>query len=183
MKRTLAAVTFASLLIATTTATAATLGRGAVEWSGSASLTAAASGTSATSAFMADLEYGWCQDRHWEIAPSLNVAGYAGDFTELSVNGIVSGIYNVANESESVVPFLQFGLGFGRSRTGGHTAVQSRIAPLAGAGFRTLVGSSASVNVGLFYEHVALSQGRASGTENLVTVQVGVSVFPRGFGH
>lgn len=99
--------------------------------------------------------------------------GFDGSTTSA---GLTGGVTVNFVSSGNVVPFLRGSVGFlSNSESGSETTL---IAPLLEGGLRVMVGSSASVNFGVGYQRLSNALGVQDETANVVTLGVGVSVFP-----
>ena len=173
-----------SLFVTASVAAAATLDKGATELAGSAGVTSTSfsGGGTSTTVVTADVKYGFCVSRNWEIAPQVILTSLSGGGSTLTnFSGAVSGIYNFATAGNNLVPFLEAGVGLGSVSAGGSSQSFSTL-PLLAGGIRMLMGNSASINITAGYQRVSMSSGGSTATENTIGVQAGLSIFPRGFG-
>lgn len=177
--------TMAAILLTASVAGAGSLDKGASEIQGAASLNSSSfEGGSSVTEVTADVSYGYCIDSHWEIAPGIQVSSLSGSGSTLtSFTGLIEGIYNFPMANSPLVPFLRAGVGYGTISGGGGSSINTSIIPEIGGGIRVLMGNSASLNFGAFYEHTStsLSGGGSSVTGNAFGVTAGFSVFPWGF--
>jgi hypothetical protein len=174
---------FAACMVAAP-ASAGTLGKGASEIQGSAGLqTVSVSGSSVTQISL-DAFYGWCIDEHWEFGPEVSVASLSGGGStqsDFGANGLA--VYNFALNGNTLVPFVGAGLGFSSfSPGGGGSSITTTVIPIVEGGVRCLMGSSASINFLARYQHESMKEGGVTISPNEFGIQVGLSVFPNGFG-
>jgi len=93
--------------------------------------------------------------------------------------GLTGGVAVNFVSSGNVVPFLRGSLGFlSNSGDAGFGTETTVIAPLLEGGLRVMVGSSASVNFVVGYQHQTSALGVQDESANVITLGVGVSVFP-----
>ena len=79
----------------------------------------------------------------------------------------------------NLVPFVRVGAGFERFGGDGYSgAVTSYLAPYLRAGVRAMVGRTASLNLSVGYQHVLHADGESGLDANVVSLDVGVSLFP-----
>ena len=184
-----------SLLVIASVTVAGTLDKGASEIAGSAGFTSTSYSTDqagdssipSLTTVTADVKYGYCLTRNWEIAPQVMVSSLSrSGYSQSNYAGAVSGIYNFALAGNTLVPYLELGAGFGSTKgiyPGSGTQNYS-ILPLGSAGVRFLLGNSASINAAAVYtrETTKVDALGYTLTQNVFGAQVGVSVFPMGFG-
>ena len=83
----------------------------------------------------------------------------------------------------TLVPFVGAGLGFSSlSPGGGASSITTTVIPIVEGGVRCLVGNSASINFLARYQHESSKIGGQTFSPNAFGIQVGLSVFPSGFG-
>jgi hypothetical protein len=120
---------------------------------------------------------GFCLNEHYEITAGLMARHTAANDDSDTALGATAGFtYNFSPQG-SVIPFASVGFGAlfydGFSFDG--TAV---LAPMINAGVRMLVGSTASVNLSLGYQHESNAEGEFNASSNRIVAGVGVSIFP-----
>jgi len=94
--------------------------------------------------------------------------------------GVIAGLqYNFSGGGQTI-PFVRGAVGVathsGNLSVGDKTTV---IAPALSAGLRVLVGSSASVNFGVGYQHESGALGLQDLGANTFTIEIGLSIFTR----
>lgn len=120
---------------------------------------------------------GYCLNNHYEVTGGF-LARYqkANDMSETALGATAGLTYNFSPRS-GVIPFASLGFGVlfhdGFSFDG--TAV---LFPMLTGGIRMLVGSSASVNLSLGYQHESNAEGEFQASANRMIAGVGVSLFP-----
>ena len=120
---------------------------------------------------------GYCVSDRFEVMSGLMVRHESfNDQHETSLGALAGLNYNFPPHG-TIVPFV--GLGFGVLFYDGfsfdNTAV---LAPMLSGGMRVLIGSSASVNMSLGYQHESNAGGEFNATSNKLLASVGVSLFP-----
>ena len=120
---------------------------------------------------------GYCMSDRFEVMSGLIVRHESFNDQHTTSLGALAGLnYNFPPHG-TIVPFV--GLGFGVLFYHGfsfdNTAV---LAPMLSGGMRVLIGSSASVNMSLGYQHESNAGGEFNATSNKLLASVGVSLFP-----
>jgi len=116
---------------------------------------------------------GFCLSDHYEVTGGAIVRHFQSGGTNNTNVGITTGlIYNFSPKG-SLIPYVGAGFGvlFEEGFTFDNTAV---LAPDLQVGLRALVGNSASVNMGLGFQHETDGHVHV----NRVGAQMGVSIFP-----
>ncbi len=120
---------------------------------------------------------GFCLTDHFEVTTGFlarHVSQNGNSDTALGASAGV--IYNFSRKG-SVIPFASFGFGalFYDGFTMDRTAV---LAPMVSGGVRVPVGSKATVNMSLGYQHESNADGEFNASANRMLASVGVSIFP-----
>lgn len=120
---------------------------------------------------------GYCLSNHYEVTGGFITRHTSIDGSSDTNLGATAGLtYNFSSKS-NVVPFASAGFGtlfyggFGFDRT-------SVLAPILTGGLRLMIGSSASANLTLSFQHESNAQGDFNATANRLIAGVGVSIFP-----
>jgi len=120
---------------------------------------------------------GFCLNEHYEITTGLWARHTAANDESDTALGATAGFTYNFSPRGGVIPFASLGFGAlfydGFSFDG--TAV---LAPMITAGARMLIGSSASVNLSLGYQHESNAEGEFNASSNRIVAGVGVSIFP-----
>lgn len=104
--------------------------------------------------------------------------GFFGGSQSATSIGLIGGVGLNFVSSGNVVPFVRGSLGF-LSNSGDVSGTKTTIiVPLLEGGLRVMVGNSASVNFAVGYQHQSNALGVQDESANIVTLGVGVSVFP-----
>ena len=136
--------------------------------------------------FNADGFVGYCITNHFELGGGLlvNYDSFDNPFTgsENSTSiGFTGGAqYNFSSGGQTI-PFARAAIGV-VTNSGSFSALGEEttvIAPMLQAGLRLLVGSSASVNCGVGYQHHSNAFGGQDVSSNTFDLEVGLSVFLR----
>jgi hypothetical protein len=120
---------------------------------------------------------GFCLTDHYEVTAGLLARHQSVNGESNTALGASAGLtYNFSRHG-SVIPFASFGFGalFYDGFTMDNTAV---LAPMIAGGVRVPVGSNASVNMSLGYQHESNADGEFNASANRVLAAVGVSLFP-----
>ena len=120
---------------------------------------------------------GYCLSHHWEVSGGFLARYEAVNDMNDTALGVLAGLtYNFSPQG-GVIPFASLGFGalFHAGFSFDNTAV---LAPMLRGGIRVLVGSSASVNFSLGYEHESNADGEFQASANRLVGGVGVSLFP-----
>jgi len=120
---------------------------------------------------------GYCISSHYEVTGGFMTRHESQPGSSDTALGATAGLtYNFAPQG-GVIPFASLGFGalFYSGFSFNNTAV---LAPVITGGMRVLVGSSASVNASLGYQHESNAQGEFGASSNRLVAGVGVSLFP-----
>jgi len=127
---------------------------------------------------------GYCITDHVELGGGLLINYQSADIpgfgSESATSlGVVGGMqYNFSSGGQTI-PFVRGAIGVvtnsGNLSAGDRTTV---IAPAISAGLRVLVGSAASVNFGVGYQHQTSALGVQDLSANTFAMEIGVSIFP-----
>jgi hypothetical protein len=120
---------------------------------------------------------GFCVSRHYEVTGAFLTRHTSVNGNSDTALGASAGLtYNFSSKGD-VIPFAS--LGFGALFYGGFALDETAVlAPMVAGGIRVLVGSTASVNMSLGYQHESNADGEFNASANRVTAGVGVSIFP-----
>jgi hypothetical protein len=120
---------------------------------------------------------GFCLTDHYEVT-----AGFLARHTSVNGDddtalGATAGLTYNFSKTGSVIPFASFGFGalFYDGFTMDNTAV---LAPMLSGGVRVPVGSAATVNMSIGYQHESNADGEFNASANRILASVGVSLFP-----
>jgi len=120
---------------------------------------------------------GYCLSDRFEVVSGILVRHESVNDQHQTSLGALAGLTYNFRPHGTVVPFA--GLGFGVLFYDGfsfdNTAV---LAPMINGGIRVLIGSNASVNMSLGYQHESNAGGEFNATSNKLLASVGVSLFP-----
>jgi hypothetical protein len=125
---------------------------------------------------------GYCLSQHYEVTGGVMTRHESTNGVSDTNLGAVAGLtYNFSARS-TLIPYASLGFGalFYDGFSFDNTAV---LAPMLTGGVRVLVGSSASVNATLGYQHESNAQGEFGASANRLVAGVGVSLFPWQAGH
>jgi hypothetical protein len=116
---------------------------------------------------------GFCLSDHYEVTGGAIVRHFQSGGTNNTNVGVTTGLIYNFNPKGSLIPYAGAGFGvlFEEGFTFDNTAV---LAPDLQVGLRALVGNSASVNMGVGFQHE--SDGHVH--VNRIGAQVGLSIFP-----
>jgi len=120
---------------------------------------------------------GYCVSDHYEVTGGFMTRHESTNGTSDTALGATAGLtYNFSSQG-GFIPFASLGFGalFYDGFSFNNTAV---LAPILTGGMRVLVGSSASVNASLGYQHESNAQGEFGASSNRLVAGVGVSLFP-----
>jgi Lipid A 3-O-deacylase (PagL) len=120
---------------------------------------------------------GYCMSSRYEVTGGLLTRHQSINGDSDTALGATAGLtYNFSRQA-SIIPFASLGFGalFYDGFSMDHTAV---LAPMLSGGIRVLVGSSASANVSLGYQHESNANGEFNASANRILAGVGVSLFP-----
>jgi len=120
---------------------------------------------------------GFCISDHFEVNGGVLVRHQSSNGDSQTGFGATAGMtYNFSRQG-SLIPFASVGFGslFYDGFMLDNTAV---LFPTISAGARVLVGSSASVNMSLGYQHESNANGEFNASANRLLASVGVSLFP-----
>jgi hypothetical protein len=179
-----------ALAHATQPASAAALTRGTVELTPSLSFSHQSfsfngSDAGSLSTLAASGILGYCTSDKLEVLGGLLVSHQSvsnpgfGSASATAI-GLTGGAQLNFASSGNTIPFVRGALGFlvnsGDAAAGTETTL---IAPILEAGLRVLVGSKASVNMGVGYQHQSNAGGVNNLSSNIIVLDLGVSIFPR----
>jgi len=120
---------------------------------------------------------GYCVSDHFEVNGGMLVRHQSTNGDSQTGFGATAGVtYNFSRQG-NLIPFGSVGFGslFYDGFTLDNTAV---LFPTISGGARVLVGSSASVNMALGYQHESNANGEFNASANRLLASVGVSLFP-----
>jgi len=120
---------------------------------------------------------GFCISRHYEVNGGFMTRHQSTNGNSQTALGATAGLtYNLSPHG-TVIPFASLGFGalFYDGFSLNNTAV---LAPMMTGGIRVLVGSTASVNMNLGYQHESNADGEFGASANRLIAGVGVSLFP-----
>ena len=120
---------------------------------------------------------GYCVSDHYEVTGGFMTRHESQNGTSETALGATAGLtYNFSPQG-GFIPFAS--LGFGALFYDGFSLDDTAVlAPMLTGGVRVLVGSSASVNASLGYQHESNAQGEFGASSNRLVAGVGVSLFP-----
>ena len=120
---------------------------------------------------------GYCMSNHYEVTGAFMTRHESTNGVSDTALGANAGLtYNFSPQG-AVIPFAS--VGFGTLFYDGFSFNDAAVlAPMLTGGIRMLVGSSASVNVNMGYQHESNAQGEFGASSNRLVAGVGVSVFP-----
>lgn len=120
---------------------------------------------------------GYCLSNHYEVTAAFLTRHQSANGTSDTALGASAGLlYNFSSQG-SVTPFV--GVGFGALFYDGFSFDETAVlAPILTGGIRVLVGSNASVNMSLGYQHESNADGEFQASANRLVAGVGVSLFP-----
>ena len=120
---------------------------------------------------------GYCMSDHYEVMGGFLTRHQSVNGQSDTALGATAGLtYNFSRQA-SIIPFASVGFGalFYDGFSMDHTAV---LAPMLSGGIRVLVGSTASANVSLGYQHESNANGEFNASANRILAGIGVSLFP-----
>ncbi len=120
---------------------------------------------------------GYCVSSHYEVTGGFMTRHESQNGASQTALGATAGLtYNLSPRG-GVIPYgsLGFGALFYDGFSLNNTAV---LAPMLTGGVRVLVGSTASVNANLGFQHESNAQGEFGVSVNRLVAGVGVSLFP-----
>ena|SRR5467141_972222 len=120
---------------------------------------------------------GYCVSRHYEVTGGFMTRHESNNGSSQTALGATAGLtYNFSPQG-GIIPFASLGFGalFYDGFSLNNTAV---LAPVLTGGVRVLVGSSASVNTSLGFQHEDHAGGEFGVSSNRLVAGVGVSLFP-----
>jgi hypothetical protein len=182
MRSTTFVAAFLVFVAAAPSAGAAPLERGTVELAPAVSFSHASysasggGGSVSLTTFAGSAGLGYCISDRAEILGNLIVTDISGDFGSGSSVGLSGGVGFNFPSGSNVVPFVQAQLGILTNSGGGDTSL---LLPTLEGGIRLLVGSSASVNIGVGFQHQTNALGVSDVSANVILLQLGVSIFPK----
>lgn len=120
---------------------------------------------------------GYCVSNHYEVTGGFMTRHESTNGTSDTALGATAGLtYNFSPQG-GFIPFAS--LGFGALFYDGFSLNRTAVlAPVLTGGMRVLVGSAASVNASLGYQHESNAQGEFGASSNRLVAGVGVSLFP-----
>ena len=120
---------------------------------------------------------GYCLSNHYEVTAAFLTRHQSANGTSDTALGASAGmLYNFSSQG-NVTPFA--GVGFGALFYDGFSFDETAVlAPVLTGGIRVLVGSNASVNMSLGYQHESNADGEFQASANRLVAGVGVSIFP-----
>jgi len=120
---------------------------------------------------------GFCVSRHYEVTGAFLTRHQSVNGNSDTALGASAGLTYNFNAAGNVIPYAS--VGFGALFYGGFALDETAVlAPMVAGGIRVLVGSTASVNMSLGYQHESNADGEFNASANRVLAGVGVSVFP-----
>src|SRR5262245_30705735 len=120
---------------------------------------------------------GYCISNHYEVSGGVMTRHQSTNGNSETALGATAGIQYNFSPHGTVIPFL--GLGFGTLFYDGFSLDNTAVlAPMLSGGIRVLVGSSASVNMSLGFQHEDNAEGEPGVSANRLIAGVGVSLFP-----
>jgi len=120
---------------------------------------------------------GYCVSDHFEVTGGFMTRHESSNGNSETALGTTAGVIYNFNPQGGFVPFASLGFG-ALFYDGFHLDNTAVLAPMVNAGVRVLVGSSASVNASLGFQHEANAQGESGLSSNRLVAGVGVSLFP-----
>jgi len=120
---------------------------------------------------------GYCVSNHFEVTGGFMTRHESNNGDSETALGTTAGVIYNFNPQGGFVPFASLGFG-ALFYDGFHLDNTAVLAPMVNAGVRVLVGSSASVNASLGFQHEANAQGESGLSSNRLVAGVGVSLFP-----
>jgi hypothetical protein len=120
---------------------------------------------------------GYCLSNHYEVtAAFLTRHQSANGMSDTALGASAGLLYNFTSQG-NITPFA--GVGFGALFYDGFSFDETAVlAPVLTGGIRVLVGSNASVNMSLGYQHESNADGEFQASANRLVAGVGVSLFP-----
>jgi len=120
---------------------------------------------------------GYCVSNHYEVTGGFMTRHESSNGMSETALGTTAGLIYNFNPQGGFIPFASVGFG-ALFYDGFHLDNTAVLAPMINAGVRVLVGSSASVNASLGFQHAANAQGESGLSSNRLVAGVGVSLFP-----
>ena len=120
---------------------------------------------------------GYCVSDHYEVTGGFMTRHESSNGMSETALGTTAGLIYNFNPQGGFIPFASVGFG-ALFYDGFHLDNTAVLAPMINAGVRVLVGSSASVNASLGFQHEANAQGESGLSSNRLVAGVGVSLFP-----
>ncbi len=120
---------------------------------------------------------GYCVSNHYEVTGGFMTRHESSNGMSSTALGTTAGLTYNFNPQGGFIPFASAGFG-ALFYDGFHLSNTAVLAPMISAGVRVLVGSSASVNASLGFQHEANAQGESGLSSNRLVAGVGVSLFP-----
>ena len=120
---------------------------------------------------------GYCLSNHYEVTAAFLTRHQSANGQSDTALGASAGMmYNFSSQG-NITPFA--GIGFGALFYDGFSFDETAVlAPVLTGGIRVLVGSNASVNMSLGYQHESNADGEFMASANRLVAGVGVSLFP-----
>lgn len=120
---------------------------------------------------------GYCLSNHYEVTAAFLTRHQSANGQSDTALGASAGLlYNFSSQG-NVTPFA--GVGFGALFYDGFSFDETAVlAPVLTGGIRVLVGTNASVNMSLGYQHESNADGEFQASANRLVAGVGISIFP-----
>ncbi|HZI89695.1 MAG TPA: hypothetical protein VFD83_04505, partial [Candidatus Polarisedimenticolia bacterium] len=118
---------------------------------------------------------GYCVSDHYEVTGGFMTRHESSNGMSETALGTTAGLTYNFNPQGGFIPFASVGFG-ALFYDGFHLDNTAVLAPMVTAGVRVLVGSSASVNASLGFQHEANAQGEQGLSSNRLVAGVGVSL-------
>jgi hypothetical protein len=120
---------------------------------------------------------GYCLSNHYEVTSAFLTRHQSANGQSDTALGASAGLlYNFSSQG-NVTPFA--GVGFGALFYDGFSFDETAVlAPVLTGGIRVLVGTNASVNMSLGYQHESNADGEFQASANRLVAGVGISIFP-----
>jgi hypothetical protein len=120
---------------------------------------------------------GFCLTDHYEVTTGFLARHISQNGTSDTALGASAGVIYNFSQKGSVIPFVS--LGFGALFYDGFTMDRTAVlAPMVSGGVRVPVGSKATVNMSMGYQHESNADGEFNASANRMLASVGVSIFP-----
>jgi outer membrane protein W len=120
---------------------------------------------------------GYCISNHYEVNGGVMTRHQSTNGNSETALGATAGLQYNFSPHGTVIPYA--GVGFGTLFYDGFSLDNTAVlAPMLTGGIRVLVGSSASVNMSLGFQHEDNAEGESGVSANRLIAGVGVSLFP-----